>query len=164
MKHTDPLNRVTQFQWCTCGGIKSLTDAMGRTTTWRNDVQGRVTAKVYPDGSEVNYLFENTTSRVRQRTDEKFQVTQYSYNRDDTVNGISYAVSLLSTPDVFFTYDPNYRRQTSMSDGTGTTRYDYHSIGAPAFGAGLLASVDGPLPNDTVTFSTTHLAGAFLRR
>src|SRR5262249_4973611 len=46
-KRTDPLNRVTLFQWCSCGDIKSLTDPMGRTTTWHKDVQNRLISKQY---------------------------------------------------------------------------------------------------------------------
>ena len=88
-KRTDPLNRVTLFQWCKCGALKSLTDPMGRTTSWRHDIQGRVKCKEYADGSKVTYLYENTTSRLRQRIDEKLQVTQYNYNRDNTVSRIS---------------------------------------------------------------------------
>ena len=83
-KRTDPLNRATLFQWCKCGALKSLTDPMGRTTTWRHDIQGRVKCKEYADGSKVTYLYENTISRLSQRIDEKLQVTQYDYNRDDT--------------------------------------------------------------------------------
>ncbi|HAV63671.1 MAG TPA: type IV secretion protein Rhs, partial [Verrucomicrobiales bacterium] len=63
-KKTDPLGRVTLFDWCRCGSIKSLTDPMGRTTQWHTDVQGRVTAKEYADGSQVRYMYENTSSRV----------------------------------------------------------------------------------------------------
>ena len=85
-KRTDPLNRATLFQWCKCGDLKSLTDPMGRTTTWRHDIQGRVKSKEYADGSKVTYLYENTISRLRQRIDEKLQVTQYNYNRDDTIS------------------------------------------------------------------------------
>src|SRR5262249_53771457 len=39
-KQTDPLNRATLFEWCKCGALRRLTDPMGRTTTWRHDVQG----------------------------------------------------------------------------------------------------------------------------
>jgi len=157
-KRTDPLNRVTQFQWCKCGGIKSLTDPMGRTTDWRNDVQGRATAKVYPDGSEVRYVYENTTSRLRQRIDEKLQATQYDYNPDDTLSRITYVNAAIATPAVVFAYDQNHQRLASMTDGAGTTIYGYGPItGAPALGAGLLASVDGPALNDTITFGYDEL-------
>ena len=157
-KRTDPLNRATLFQWCKCGALKSLTDPMGRTTTWRHDIQGRVKCKEYADGSKVTYLYENTISRLSQRIDEKLQVTQYDYNRDDTVSRITYNNATVATPPVAFTYDANYSRLRSMTDGTGTTRYGYIPITpAPSLGAGQLASVDGPLPNDAITFSYDEL-------
>ena len=69
-KRTDPLNRITHFQWCRCGALKGVTDTMGRTTIWSRDVQGRVKCKEYADGSKIIYVYENTTSRLRQRIDE----------------------------------------------------------------------------------------------
>lgn len=154
----DPLNRVTLYEWCKCGGLKSLTDPMGRTTIWGNDVQGRVTSKTFADGSSITYAYENSTSRLRRRIDEKLQVTQYSYHLDDTLNETSYANAVVATPPVSYTYDPNYEREISMTDGTGTTLYSYVRItGEPSFGAGELATVDGPLPNDTITFGYDEL-------
>jgi RHS repeat-associated protein len=152
-KRTDPLGRVTEFQWCRCGSIKSLTDALGRTTKWHTDVQSRLTAKEYGDGSKVNYSYENATSRLREVIDEKGQRSQFTYNRDDTLHSISYANATVSTPSVTFTYDSDYERITSMTDGIGTTSYEYVPIlSTPMLGAGQLASVDGPLPNDTITY------------
>jgi YD repeat-containing protein len=106
---------VSLFQWCRCGDLRTLTDPMGRTTTWRHDVQGRVKCKEYADGSKVTYRYENSTRRLRQKIDEKLQVTQYSYNRDDTVSRISYTNVGVVTPSVAFTYDPNYNRLSSMT-------------------------------------------------
>ena len=158
-KRTDPLNRTTLFQWCKCGALRSLTDPLGRTTTWRHDIQGRLQDKVYADGSKVTYLYENTNSRLSQRIDEKLQVTQYDYNRDDTVNRITYNNAAVATPSVAFTHDANYNRLSSMTDGTGTTHYRYIPITPqPPLGAGQLASVDGPLPNDAITFSYDELS------
>jgi YD repeat-containing protein len=39
----DPLGRKTQYVWCTCGSLTSLTDPNGHITTWQHDLQGRVT-------------------------------------------------------------------------------------------------------------------------
>src|SRR6185436_130458 len=89
-KKTDPLNRVTLFEWCRCGAIKSLTDPMGRTTSWLTDVQSRHIAKQYADGSQVRYIYENASSRVRQVIDEKEQISQFAYNIDDTLKSVSY--------------------------------------------------------------------------
>lgn len=157
-KRTDPFNRATLFQWCKCGALRCLTDPMGRTTTWRHDVQGREKSKEYADGSKITYLYEATTSRMRQRIDEKLQVTQYSYNRDNTKSYISYTNANVATPAVAFTYDANHRRLTSMVDGTGTTQYDYIPITPiPTLGAGQPLSVDGPLPNDTIVYGYDEL-------
>lgn len=157
-KRTDPLNRATLFQWCKCGALKGLTDPMGRTTTWRHDIQGRVKCKEYLDGSRVTYRYENTISRLSQRIDESLQVTQYDYNRDNTVSRISYNNAAVATPPVAFAYDANYSRLSSMTDGTGTTRYGYIPInGALSLGAGQLASVDGPMPDDIITFAYDEL-------
>jgi RHS repeat-associated protein len=155
---TDPLGRVTQFQWCRCGSLKSLTDAMGRTTKWHTDVQSRLIAKEYGDGSKVNYFYENATSRLREVVDEKGQRSQFTYNRDNTTHSISCANAAVPTPLVTYTYDPDYERTTSMTDGTGTTSYEHIPItSTPTLGAGQLASVDGPLPNDTITYGYDEL-------
>ena len=45
-----------------------------------------------------------------------------------------------------------------MTDGTGTTLLRLNPItGSPALGAGQLASVAGPLPNDTITYQYDEL-------
>ena len=158
VRRTDPLGRTTHFQWCACGDMRSLTDPLGRNTTWNKDVQGRLTSKQYGDGSQVSYVYENTTSRLRQVIDEKQQVRQYTYHRDDTLASITYLNAVVPTPPVSFAYDPNYPRLVSMTDGTGTTRYGFHPItGSPSPGAGELASEDGPLPNDTITYRYDEL-------
>jgi RHS repeat-associated protein len=152
-KQIDPLNRTTYYQWCKCGALRALTDPLGRTTSWGHDVQGRVKSKKYADGSKVTYLYESTTSRLRQRIDEKLQVTQYNYYRDNTLNGRSYTNCAVPTPPVALTYDPSYNRLSTMTDGIGTTHYRYIPITpTPTLGAGLLASVDGPLPNSSISY------------
>lgn len=154
IKRTDSLNRVTRYQWCKCGDLKSLTDPLGCTTTWRHDIQGRMTAKEYVDGSRITYQYENTTSRLRQRIDEKGQVTHYGYAADDNLTTTNYSNAIVPTPAVTFAYDADYNRVTLMTDGTGTTLYRYVPIStSPTLGAGTLASVDGPLANDTITFA-----------
>jgi RHS repeat-associated protein len=157
-KRTDPIGRVTLFEWCRCGNIKSLTDPMGRTTSWLTDVQERPIAKQFGDGSKITYVYETTSSRVRQAIDEKQQITQYTYNRDNTLKSVAYANATVPTPAVSYTYDPNYRRVTAMTDGTGITLYSYNAVAlTPTLGANQLAGVDGPLPNDTITYAYDEL-------
>ena len=53
-----------------------------------------------------------------------------------------------------FTYDTNYNRLLTLTDGTGTTTYGYNPVTVPpALGAGRLGSISGPLPNSTVTYN-----------
>ena len=82
------------------------------------------------------YLYENASSRLRQVIDEKQQITQFTYNRDNTLKSMAYANATVPTPGVSYTYDPNYQRVISMTDGTGTTLYSYNPITAtPTLGA-----------------------------
>jgi RHS repeat-associated protein len=158
---TDPLGRTTLFDWCRCGALKSITDPMGRRTSWVRDVQGRRTAKLYNDGSQVTYIYESTTSRLRQVTDERQQSTVYTYNIDDTPRSISYVNASVATPSVSFTYDPDYRRISSITDGIGTKNYSYNPISSPpVLGAGELASTTGPLPSETATYEYDKLGRA----
>ncbi len=157
-KRTDPLGRITRFQWCSCGALKSLTDPMGRTTEWETDVQGRPVAKLYGDGSKISYFYENTSGRLRETVDEKLQVKRFTHNRDNTLRAVSYLNTALPTPSVTYAYDPDYKRRISMVDGLGITAYNYVPISAtPTLGAGKLASEDGPYTNDTITYSYDEL-------
>ena len=146
----DPLGRLTQFQYCACGGLAALIDPMGRQTTWERDLQGRQIAKQYPDGSRVLYNYEQTTSRLNSEVDEKGQVKAYSYYGDDNLKSISYPNAQNATPTAAFTYDTNFNRMVSMSDGTGTTTWNYFPVGV--LGALQKASIIGPFTNDTVSY------------
>jgi RHS repeat-associated protein len=155
---TDPLGRITLFDWCRCGDLKSITDPMGRRTSWTTDLQGRRTAKQYNDGSQVNYVYENTVSRLREVRDEQQQTTVYSYNADNTVRSIGNGNALRPTPSVTFTYDPDYLRVATMTDGIGTRNYSYVPVSSPPIpGAGELAGTAGPLNNETTTYSYDSL-------
>lgn len=155
---TDPANRKIQYRWCKCGDLAQLIDAMGRLTRWRHDVAGRVTAKEYCDGSKIAYTYQPLSGRLSTTTDEKLQVKTHSYYLDDSLAGIAYTNEQHATPDVTFTYDPVYRRLREMVDGIGTTRYTYHPNAPGILGAGQLATIDTPLPNDTLAYTYDQLS------
>jgi RHS repeat-associated protein len=130
-----------------------MIDPMGRSTRWHTDVQSRITQKEYGDGSKVSYIYENLSGRLHQVVDEKGQTKQYRYNRDNTVSVMSYPNAFTATPAIRYSYDSDYMRRASMSDGFGLTTYAYGPITIPPNpGAGLLAVVDGPLPDDTLAY------------
>jgi RHS repeat-associated protein len=168
---TDPLNRTTQFGWCSCGALASITDPKNQVTAFNRDLQGRVYQKVFADNTTVNYLYDGQTtvntvgasSRLKSSTDAKGQRANYSYFADDNIQQITYTNTSAQplnppTPSVTFAYDSLYNRVATMVDGNGTTTYGYNPIAAqPALGAGQLASIDGPLANDTITFAYDQL-------
>jgi RHS repeat-associated protein len=151
----DPFGLTSTFQWCNCGSLNALVDANGHKTSWERDLQGRVTREVRDDGLATLYAYELRRSRLKSITDRKGQVTTYAYGVDDTKQSITYANASTTTHAVSFTYDPQYRRVATMVDGTGTTTYAYKAIGA--LGARRLASVDGPLANDTIAYAYDEL-------
>jgi RHS repeat-associated protein len=80
------------------------------------------------------------------------------YNLDNTLAAINYSNVEHPTPNVAFTYDTDFRRLKSMVDGIGTSNYGYYPIAPGTLGAGRLASVDGPLANDTLTYVYDELS------
>lgn len=123
----DPLGRKTQYFWCDCGSLSKLVDPKGNTTIWNHDLQGRVTEKVFEDDTSVDYVYENTTSRLKSRTDELNQVTNYSYKLDDTLSQISYTNAVNPTSTVTMTYDADYPRTKTIENGWGKYTYTYNS-------------------------------------
>jgi RHS repeat-associated protein len=151
----DPIGRTTTQQWCTCGSLDRLVDPKGNATSWDRDVQGRVTKETRADGSFWETTYETTTSRVKKVKDAKGQETQYTYFLDGKVEQLSYPNAQIATPSVSYTYHTAYGRLATMVDGTGTTSYNYHPIAG--LGAGQVASIDGPLSNDTISYSYEEL-------
>jgi YD repeat-containing protein len=168
---TDPQNRTTLFDWCTCGALTRITDPKNQITTFNRDLQSRVYQKVFNDNTTINYLYDGQTaantvgasSRLKSATDAKNERRNYAYFVDDNLQQITYTDSNGQplnppTPAVSFTYDPNYNRQVTMVDGIGTTIYSYSPVTVPpVLGAGRLGSIDAPLPNDTITFGYDEL-------
>src|SRR5579862_1923529 len=146
----DPDGRVTNFNYCICGALESMVDANGNMTSWVRDLEGRLTGKTYADQSAVAYAYSTTTSRLLSMTDAKAQVTSYSYNLDDTISQVAYTNDGVPTPTVSFSYDQYYPRLLSFTDGLGTTNYTY--CAPQTLGAGLPATVTGPLANSTVAY------------
>lgn len=155
----DALGRVTQYSWCNCGSLSSITDPLGRTTTLLRDIDGRVTARILPDGTQSTFTYGITASRLLSSTDAKNQTTLYDYYADDAIKSVAYSNAIVPTSTITYTYDTNFIRLVSVADGNGTTTYTYNSIGAsPSLGAGKLLSMDGPLANDTITYYYDELS------
>jgi len=122
----DAAGAVTRQEWCDCGSLDSLTDANGNTTTWERDIQGRVTREVRANGSDIQFTYEATTSRLKQRTDQKGVVTTYDYFLDGALQRKSYSDG--TTPDATYTYD-HRGLLASAANGTDTLTWSYDLAG-----------------------------------
>lgn len=147
----DALGRVSQFIWCSCGSLSEIVDPMKNITTFTRDLQGRVILKTFHDGTSISYKYENFTSRLKEVTDPKGQKTQYSYYQDNNLKQEDYVNAVIATPSVAYTYDSNYNRMATMTDGTGKTTYTYQAINL-GLGSGQLSAIDGPLSNDIINY------------
>ncbi|EDY18791.1 YD repeat protein [Chthoniobacter flavus Ellin428] len=152
----DPANQYTGYVWCLCGALKTINDPMQHSTTWHHDAQGRVTSKEFPDGSSETYAYQPLSGRLSSVTDALGQQTQYIYNVDNSTASVV-TTSPLGRPGVgvSYTYDTDYSRLSGMTDSDGVTGYSY--VPAGTNGAGQIASVDGPLTNDTIAYTYNEM-------
>ena len=153
----DALGRQTIYKWCRCGHLEDIIDPMNRITSWDRDVQGRPITKTFPDGRKATYAYQSASGRLSTITDALGQITQFNYFIDNKISSVAYTSAARPTTGVSYLYDAVYGRLSSMSDSIGATGYSYHPIAAGTLGAGQLASIDGPLANDTVTFAYDQL-------
>jgi len=149
----DNIGRHTQMSWCSCGNLASITDPLGNVTAWTRDLQNRVTAKIYPDLTQISYAYENNSSRMLSVTDAKNQSTVYGYFVDNNLKSVTYSNAVVATPTVTFAYDTNYNRITSMVDGTGTNTYNYYPVTSGQLGAGMLSAVTNTFVGSGVTYN-----------
>jgi RHS repeat-associated protein len=154
----DPLGRKTQYGWCTCGSLATLTDPAAQVTTWHHDLQGRVRQKNYADNTSLDYLYEPETSRLKARIDALGQTTNIVYTLDGRFAEKSYIKAVNETSPVIAAYDLNFSRLTAVSNSWGTLKYSYNNLISDAFGTaitggGRLASItNSVIPNSTITF------------
>ena len=143
----DPQGRWQQYDWCMCGALKGIIDGQGNRTGFTRDVQGRVTAKTYADNTAIGYVYEQTTSRLKKKTDPNQQSQTYSYTVDDNLAGIAYTIPVVQppvapTPNTAYTYEPAYNRLSTASvTGGEQTTYSYYPAGG--LGAGRPSSIAG---------------------
>jgi RHS repeat-associated protein len=152
---TDPLTHVVSYDYFANGALNTLTDQNGNVTTWTIDIQSRPATKTYADGKGMAYIYENTTSRLKNIADALSQVKTLGYFKDDSLATIKYTGALNPTPDVSFTYDPFFLRRTGMTDGNGSTSWTYVPVGT--LGALAMLTEDGAFDNDAVTYGYDEL-------
>lgn len=101
--------------------------------------------KIFTDGRFVEYT-PDKRGLVKTFRNTRNITKNFIYDPNHNLTGIDYSDT---TPDVTFTYD-NYDRTITRTDGTGTTTYGYDANNR-------LKTVDGPLPNDLITYQYNEL-------
>jgi RHS repeat-associated protein len=99
---TDPRNHTTSYGYDARGLLTSVTDPLNRTTTFGYDDARRLTSRTDPRNLSITRSYD-------------------SLGRLELVN-------LPDQPDTTVTYDDDGRTAT-ITDGTGTTSYDYDTYG-----------------------------------
>jgi len=159
MATRDPAGRTVALVWGEGGRLDALIDANGHRTSWERDVQGRVTREVRADDTTDTRYSYDLAGRPKTVTDPMDQVTTYTYNLDDSVSSTGFTNETIATADLSHTYNPSTSLGVALSLSKGdayyprplTTTYTYKAVGT--LGAGQLATVDGPLTNDTITYT-----------
>ncbi|MEZ0274981.1 MAG: hypothetical protein ACAH88_08755, partial [Roseimicrobium sp.] len=116
----DPLSRITQFEWCRCGGMRKLIDPMGKVTWWKRDAQGRVIEKLLSDGKKYLYTYEPLSGRVATVAYPKdVLASQATFTNRYHLNGQLQKKDYTDAgmADVTFTAADFLGRSTGMTDG-----------------------------------------------
>jgi RHS repeat-associated protein len=134
----DPAGGTTQYQYggsgcSSCGGggdqLTAIVDPNGNQTSWTYDAQGRVVQETRADGSSGSYIYETTSSRLKQRTDRKGVTTTLAYYLDNKLASKSFSDT---TPAVSYTYDAVTGQMLTVANGTDTLTWTYDNLDRPA--------------------------------
>ncbi|RPI65784.1 MAG: RHS repeat protein, partial [Ignavibacteriae bacterium] len=144
-KVIDIAGKVTTYLYDQNGNLIMLVDPNGNTTTFNYDLNDRLIKKVYADGQSVYFDYDNAGLLIG-RTNARGITTAYGYDDAHNSSTVSYSDD---TPGVTYAYD-DYDRMVQRHDGTGAYVFSYDKDSR-------LKSVNGPWPNDTVTYNYDEL-------
>jgi YD repeat-containing protein len=61
----DPLDRLTTFQYCECGTLSQVLNALNQPTDYVHDLQGRLTQTIFPDNTSVTNAYDSLGRLIR---------------------------------------------------------------------------------------------------
>jgi len=142
---TNANNAVTRLNWCDCGALSSLVDALNNTTSLYYNNQGQLTNVVFADGSSVTNTFD-LAGRLTGAADGQNRGLSYGYNNQGLVTVVSNAYG----PVERVVYDASDRpvQVTDADNVTVTDQFDLLNRLTARFWpdsgvAGLLWSTNG---------------------
>jgi RHS repeat-associated protein len=122
----DRMGRPTYYDWCTCGGLESIADALGNTNVFERDFNEQVTRTVYNYGTNGYTEFNrNLLGQVTNRLDNSGLSVSYQYNNQGLLKRIYTANGTL----LQVTYDIHDRPVTVVNDDNVTVGMTYDGLG-----------------------------------
>jgi RHS repeat-associated protein len=122
---TDPLGRMTQFTYDAEDYLDQITLADGVTYDLDYDAQGRLLSQTDPEGQSVQFSYVGNTRQVASVTDQRGNVTSYSYDEGGNLTSIGY----IDSSQESYSYDA-LGRLTQVTERSGDTfTYSYNSEG-----------------------------------
>ncbi len=124
-----------------------MMDSNGVKTKWAYDALHRVVAKQYADtsGESCDYT---RYGELNSATNGRGATTTFGYSGYGELTNVTYPNPSI-TPNVALSYNP-LGRESSMSDGLGTSSWSYD-------GVGRLTSESGPFGNDSISYAYDSL-------
>jgi RHS repeat-associated protein len=124
----------------------SFTDQGGAVSDFTYTSGDQLRTRIWPDDTTHGFTYDDA-GRIRTATNARGQRATSYYDAHDNLLAIDYQDE--NTPDVSFIYD-DFDRLIEATDGTGTTLFTYNA-------GSQLISIDGPLANDTLTYTYDSL-------
>lgn len=127
---TDPNSGVTSYTYDIRNNLLTVTDANANTTTYTYNSINRLTSTSSPDTNTTTYTYD-AQGNILTKTDDSGITLTYGYDELNRQTAIQFPDS---SQNITYTYDePQYQngigRLTTMTDPSGSTTYDYDSIG-----------------------------------
>jgi RHS repeat-associated protein len=123
-KTKEPNGTVTEAEYDAMGQIKSQTDGNKHATEYKRNPLEEVEEEVNPLGKKTFEEYNAAGSLVK-LTDPKKRTTTYIYDAANRLTELSYSGGTPAT--VKYEYNKDGDR-TKMTDGTGTTKYEYDQL------------------------------------
>ena len=125
-----PHEAVTEYEYDAHDNLTMVKDAEGKVTRYAYDDFGRVTEIISPDTGSTQYTYDEA-GNVKTKTDAKGVTVSYEY---DALNRLT-RIDIPEEPDIIYSYDEadvqnGAGRMTTVTDASGTTRYDYDERGS----------------------------------
>lgn len=129
-KITDALNGITEFGYDNLDQLQSVKDPKGLTTQYSVSALGELKTTNSPDTANSTQTFDSA-GNVKTSTNARGHTSTYSYDALNRVTQIKYH----DNSAVVFAYDSTVNgnfgkgRLTSVTDNSGSTRYQYDNYG-----------------------------------